>query len=211
MKVAFIPIAVVATLLLAGCAANSKNAPAATRPAMMSIPAVQATADYWFKQPAIAWAASPDFSRLWDACARALTDDQFEIDQQDQRHGVMTTYPMISKQFFEVWRSDAGTLHETLQDSLETIRRTVRFELSRRPDGTYLACPKVLVEQSSHPERRLTAVPQYTGAFASIAEAPTRITEQGVEIPNRYWYALGRDPAMEKHLAKAVKERGIGH
>jgi hypothetical protein len=111
---------------------------------------------------------------------------------------------MISKQFFEVWRSDAGTPQEVLLDSIQTIRRTVRFELTRRPDGSYLASPKVLVEQSSHPERRLTVEAQFTGAFAAIAETPTRTTEQGVAVPTRYWYALGRDEAMEKQLANSV-------
>ncbi|MGD0138479.1 MAG: hypothetical protein ABSD28_06345 [Tepidisphaeraceae bacterium] len=199
------PLAAIAPLLLlAGCAGHSNNAPPATQPAIMSVPAEQATADYWFKQPAVASVVSRDFPGLWDACARTLINDQFEIDQQDRRLGVLTTAPMISKQFFEVWRSDAGTPQEVLLDSIQTIRRTVRFELTRRPDGSYLASPKVLVEQSSHPERRLTVEAQFTGAFAAIAETPTRTTEQGVAVPTRYWYALGRDEAMEKQLANSV-------
>jgi hypothetical protein len=194
-------------LVLAACAGNSDNAPPATQPAILTAPAVQATADYWFNQPAIASVVAPDFSKLWDACARTLIDDQFEIDRQDRRLGVLTTWPMISMQFFELWRSDAGTPRQILQDSLQTIRRTVRFELARRPDGSYLASPKVLVEQSSHPERRLTMEAQFTGAFTVIAESPTRTTDQGVQVPNRYWYALGRDQAMEKQLAKSVRAK----
>jgi len=168
---------------------------------------MQATADYWFKQPAVASVVSRDFPSLWDACARTLINDQFEIDRQDRRLGILTTTPMISKQFFEVWRSDAGTPREILLDSLQTIRRTIRFDLTRRPDGSYLASAKVLVEQMAHPERRLTMAPQFTGAFAAIAETPSRTTEQGVEVPNRYWYALGRDPAMEKQLANSVRNK----
>jgi len=194
-------------LVLAGCAGDSRNVSPATRPAIMTVPAVQGTPDYWLNQPAAVSVVSGDFPRLWDACARTLINYQFEIDQQDRRLGVLTTTPMISMQFFELWRSDAGTPLDVLQDSLQTIRRTVRFELARRPDGSYLATPKVLVERSSHPERRVTVVAQFTGAFAPIAEAPSRITEEGVEIPNRYWYALGRDQAMEKQLANSVRAK----
>jgi hypothetical protein len=202
------PLAAIAPLLvLAACAGNSNSAPPATQPAIMTAPAIQATADYWLNQPPVASVVSPDYPRLWDACARTMTDDQFEIDRQDRRLGVLMSYPMISKQFFEVWRSDAGTPIEVLRDSLQTIRRTVRFELVRRPDGSYLASVKVLVEQSVHPERRLTAEAQFTGAFASLAESPTRTTEQGVEVPTRYWFALGRDQPMEKQLADSVRNK----
>jgi hypothetical protein len=208
MRLPGFPLAAITLLLLlAGCAGHSNNASPATQPAILSAPAVQATADYWFKQPAVASVVSRDFSGLWDACARTLINDQFEIDQQDRRLGVLTTTPMISEQFFELWRSDAGTPRQILLDSLQTIRRTVRFELTRRPDGSYVASPKVLVEQSSHPERRLTVEAQFTGAFAAIAESPTRTTEQGVEVPTRYWYALGRDEAMEKQLANSVRNK----
>ncbi len=208
MKPALIPLAAIVLLFaLAGCAANSKTARPSTRPAILSAPAVRATADYWFNRPAVVSVASPDFYRLWDACARTLIDDQYEIDEQNQRLGILMSHPMISKQFFEFWRSDAGTLDEILLDSLQTIHRTVRFDVIRRPDGSYLASPKVLVEQSSHPERRLTVVAQFTGAFAAIAESSTRITDQGVKVPNRYWYALGRDVAMERQLARSVQEK----
>jgi len=199
--------AIMPLLLLADCAGNSNNGAPATRPAIMTAPAVQTTPDYWFNQPAVASIVSQDFPSLWDACARTLIYDQFELDRQDRRLGVLTTSPMISKQFFEVWRSDAGTGRQILQDSIQTIRRTVRFDLARRPDGSYVATPKVLVEQSSHPERRLTAVPQFTGAFAAFAETSSRITDQGVEVPNRYWYSLGRDQAMERQLANSVREK----
>ncbi|MGD0541502.1 MAG: hypothetical protein ABSB33_08285 [Tepidisphaeraceae bacterium] len=192
--------------LLAGCAGNSQELPS-TRPALLSIPAERGTADYWLNQPAVASASSVDYQRLWAACGQTLRDDQFEIEQEDYREGVLTTWPMVSMQFFEFWRSDAGTLHGVMLDSLQTIRRSVRFELSRGPDGSYVARPKVLIEQSSHPERRLSSVSQYAGAFTVTAEAPTRITEEGATVPNRYWYVLGRDEAMEKELADSVRAK----
>lgn len=192
--------------LLAGCAGNSQNLPT-TRPALLSIPAERASADYWLAQPAVASVSSPDYDRLWKACAQTLRNDQFEIQEEDYREGVLTTWPMISMQFFEVWRSDAGTFGDVMLNSLQTIRRSVRFELSRNPDGTYVARPKVLIEQSSHPERRLSSVSQFTGAFIGTAETPTRVTDEGVTVPTRYWYVLRRDKAMEKELADSVRSK----
>ncbi len=138
---------------------------------------------------------------------QTLRNDQFDIDEEDYREGVLTTWPMISKQFFEIWRSDAGTFYDVMVDSLQTIRRSVRFDLSRGPDGTYVARPKVLIEQSSHPERRISAVSEAARAFVPQGEPRMRVTEEGVAVPSRYWYALGRDEAMERQLANSVREK----
>lgn len=205
MKLRLIPC-FAAISLLAGCAGNSQNLPT-TRPALLSIPADRGSDQYWLAKPAVASVSSSDYDRLWKACAQTLRNDQFEIQQEDYRDGVLTTWPMISMQFFEVWRSDAGTVGDVMLDSLQPIRRSVRFDLSRDSNGSYIASPKVLIEQSSHPERRLSSVSQFTGAFIGTAETPTRITDEGVTVPNRYWYALRRDEAMEKELADSVRSK----
>jgi hypothetical protein len=193
------------TLVLGGCAGNPDHA--ATRPVILNAPAEQANSDYWFKQPNVASVSYPDFEKLWNACSDTLIFDQFEIDRQDRRFGVMMTFPLISKQFFEVWRSDAGDAHEVALDSLQTIRRTVRFDFARDEAGSYVAYPKVLLEQLSHPERRITAEAQFSQAFAATNELPSRVTEEGAVVPNRYWYSIGRDGAMEKQLARAILQR----
>ncbi len=195
------------TLLLAACATNpAENAPT-TRPAFLSAPATEANSDYWFNKPAVASVESPDFQKLWTACRATAINDQFEIDQEDYRLGLLTTYPMISKQFFEFWRSDAGDLHGVAWDSLQTIRRTIRFDFTRQPDGSFIVYPKVLIETSAHPERRITSQAQYSQAFNSASENPTIVNDQGVSVPTRYWYSVGRDDAMEKELANSVHEK----
>jgi len=193
-------------LLLAACAASNSTQPT-TQPAFMTAPAIQAGSDYWFSKSAVASVVSPDFYKLWNACRTTVINDQFEIDQEDYRLGLLSTLPMISKQFFEFWRSDAGTPREVIWDSLQTIRRTVRFDFSREADGSYIVHPKVLMETSAHPERRITSQAQYSSAFSSIAETPTVLNDQGVAVPTRYWYAVGRDDAMEQELANSVREK----
>lgn len=146
-----------------------------TQPALTAMPAKEGTADYWLAQPAQFSVTSPNFFALWNACTQTLLFDQFDIDEQDQRLGVLTTFPMISKQFFEPWRSDAGTIDAILLDSLQTVRRTIRFDISRQPDGSFIASPKVLVEQSSHPSAaspRNISTPRPSSTSASNPTAP---------------------------------------
>lgn len=201
-----IPIGL-ALLAIAGCAGNSEEIAPTTQPAATAVPADHATAAYWYGKPAVASVSSPEFKKLWDACAQTLINDQFEIDRDDYRMGLLTTWPMVSKQALEFWRSDAGSLDGTVLSTLQTVRRTVRFEVTRTPDGSYIAQPKVLVEKFSHPERRLSNPSQYSEAFTPLAETNTRLTEEGATVANRYWYALGRDEAMERELANSVREK----
>ena len=56
-------------------------------------------------------------------------------------------------------------------------------------------------------QRRITSQAQYSQAFTSVGENPNIINDQGVSIPTRYWYSLGRDEAMEKELANSVREK----
>src|ERR1700679_2026389 len=97
--------------LLSACANPNYST---TRPAVMTEPIDHASPDYWFKQPNVASVTSSDFDALWKASAATPIFAQCEIDRHDQRLGVLTTCPMISKQFFEFWRSDAGDAHEVM-------------------------------------------------------------------------------------------------
>src|SRR5580704_3814029 len=107
--------------LLCGCAHDSDHTALAKLPTATDIPAERATTDYWLAQSGVASVSFGDYQKLWDACQETLVNDQFEVDRRDFRQGVMATFPLISKQFFEVWRSDAGTLHEIWQDSLQSV------------------------------------------------------------------------------------------
>jgi hypothetical protein len=156
-------------------------------------------------KPAEAAVTSGDFQRLWEACANTVRNYQFTLDRQDYRNGVLTTQPVISKQIFEPWRRDAGTFHAIMQSTLDTIRRTIRFDFVRADNGSYIARPKVLVERLSQLQRRITSASEYTLVFTAPGANTT--TDQGVIIPARYWYAIGRDEAMERDLADSVRDK----
>jgi len=191
-------------LVLGACASDPVAPPATTQPGM-AVAAPEATAKYWMDQPAVAAVSSRDFQKLWDACANTVHNYLFPLDQEDYREGVMTSWPVISKQVFEPWRRDAGTHHEVWQSTLDTIRRTIRFDFVRDEDGTFVARPKVLVERLSQLQRRITSASEYTLVFT--APGANMTTDQGVIFPARYWYAIGRDETMEKDLADSVRDK----
>lgn len=190
-------------LVLSGCITGPSN-PAATQPAT-AIDPDRATLQYWIDQPAIAHVHSDQFQPLWNACRDSARDRFFNIDRNDYREGLLTTFPVISQQFFEPWRRDTGDGRELLQSSLATVRRTLRFEFER--DGDFwTVTPKVVVERFSLAERRITSVTQYRTIVQGATE-PDRLGPDGQRIANSYWYAIGRDTALEQTLADEIHGR----
>lgn len=187
-------------LVLAGCASGTARFRTA-------LPTESASPDYWVKRPAVAGVAHHDFDALWEACRRAVRSRSFAVDRADLRGGVMTTYPQVSKQLFEFWRNDVGSLPATMESTLGTVRRYVRIEVVRHEDGSYEASPKVVVERYAQSERRVTSVARYSEVFAlDPAEQGTRERDRlGADLPPAYWYALGRDEVLERRIADDVR------
>ena len=162
--------------------------------------------DYWARQPAVVTVEAEDFTPLWRACRRATVASSFTMDRADFRDGLMTTLPLVSKQFFELWRNDVVTPYGVAESSLDTVRRTVRFEIRRRDDGRYEAAPKVITERFSLAERRITSVARFAETFTTErVEGDRNRDRAGADLPDQYWYATGRDYALERHLAEAVR------
>lgn len=189
--------------LIPGCITGPSN-PAATQPAT-AIDPDRATPGYWIDQPPAAQVTSDQFQPLWDACRKSARDRFFQIDRDDYRDGLLTTFPVISEQFFEPWRRDVGDGDGLLESSLATVRRTLRFEFVRN-ENSWTVTPKVLIERYSLAERRITSVTQYRTIVQGSVE-PDRPGPDGTRIPNAYWYATGRDTALEKTLADEIRDR----
>ena len=193
-------------LIAGGCIVGKQN-PAATQPATAIDPKSNEW-DYWFNKPAITEVSSPDFDKLWNACRETLIADGFTIDRTDYRDGVITPQSMVSKQFYEVWKSDVVTVYDLAQSSLGTMRRTVRISISRGEDGKFHAAPKVVVDRYSLLAKRITSVAQYRSVFA-ITNQDLRISEEeeGSPVAAAYWYPVARDYNLEKQIVSATKSR----
>jgi hypothetical protein len=163
-----------------------------------------AKASYWLDKPAAASIFGADYDKLWNACGDTARYELFTLDRQDYREGLLTTHPLISKQIFEPWRPDTGDFYSTMQNSLQTIRRTIQFEFDTIPGG-YTVTPKVLVERLYMRARRITNPSQAPGSFDT--GEPTGVMGGSLDGGTPYWYAVGRDLAMEAELAQMVKQR----
>jgi len=192
--------------LLTGCVNPPVNPPAGGT--ALDIDPKLATRDYWYNQPPSVTIAGRDFDKLFAATQDVARSHLFTLDRVDYRDGVITTRPLVSRQFFEVWRGDTTNLHDLTQSSLQTIRRTLRFDIARRIDNSWTMSPKVVVEKYVLIGQSLTnpANMQYA-VFTPTTESGFDVDPNVTPPQNTYWYALGRDPGLEKELADDVKKR----
>src|SRR5579872_7398782 len=91
-------------LLAAGCITEAQH-PAATQPSTWQDPSTTQPS-YWLNQPAEVTIHGDDFEKLWKACEQSARDYMFQLDRQDYRSGLLTTVPLTSAQWFELWRQD---------------------------------------------------------------------------------------------------------
>jgi hypothetical protein len=189
-------------LLLAGCIHPRESTHRPT-----DIDPKEATPDFWYARPGVASARASDFNRLWDAAEYTARRHRFEIDQSDPRNGVMTTLPLLSQQIFEVWRDDLPHVKDQVRSSLAEYRQIVRIDFQHLPDGTYNAMPRVLIERHATREHRVTIAAKYQDVFLVSPEQTLDYSIDQPDIPHDYWYATGRDYALERDLAREIAGR----
>lgn len=195
--------------ILGGCGsshqATTQPSTQPYRPIATDIDPALANPDYWYAQPGVASVPANDYDKLWYACERAIRGRRFAPDRMDYRDGVMTSEPLVSKQFWELWRSDVVDAYDLEESSIATHRRTIRFDVKRGPGGSCTAVPKVVIERFTAPDRRITVANNYRSAVSPME----RIASQGpqsINLPGVHrWYALRRDAALEKALAQDVQ------
>lgn len=189
-----------AAVVAAGCA-NGQGPGMAT-----DLPEEQAEISYWLDQPPTAQVTHESFDELLAAAERAARDRMFEISHADFRRGRLTTKPLVSKQALEFWRSDVVDGDSVMESSLATLRRTVQFDVEPGPDDGFVLTPRVVVERRAVPQRRVTDTSQYRAAVAGSA-FHLATDDEGDQLPNHYWYAIGRDESLERALARDIERR----
>lgn len=166
----------------------------------------RATPDYWWDKENPVRVPAPSFDRAVAACEHAARERFFEVDRVDARAGLVTTKPMTAAQWFEPWRRDNTTLGDVTRSSLDTYRRTVRFNIKAVDEANlkkgYVVVPQVLVERQTLAGRRLTSVTGFR-QFTSTDQS-TLAELRDANIPAIYWYSVARDNNLEYQLGKAV-------
>lgn len=203
-----ITLLLLASTAAAGCASRSteQNPTGPQRPTS----AASARPAYWLELPPVATIEADDFDSLWRAAEEAARHFGFTLDRLDHRGGVITTQPLTSKQFWEVWRNDVATLEDLANSSVATYRRTLRFDIEKTPSGGYLAAPRVVIERYSRAEQPISSSVYLRNAFRTQRNSRawgTRETDRGIRLPRQYWYATGRDEALEQNVAGEVRKQ----
>lgn len=147
---------------------------------------------------------------LWEAAKETLRRHRFRLERVDRRAGIITTMPIASQHFFEFWRHDVATAPDSWEATLNPIRRRVELKVTWGDEETPTRIAAVVrKERLSSPDRQFNstgAVYQYFGNRLPSTTGLERVTGEQDE-----WLDLGRDPAMEDYLLRAILERaGIG-
>ncbi len=129
-------LAVMMMAMAGGCMGKRPANLATTRPVTDVDPQL-AENDYWLAKPASVEVRG-DFEKLWQASEDAAHEFLFKIDRRDKRSGLMTTEPLISKQFWEFWRKDVGTLRDANEATLASAPKVI-VEKDSKVDPIYKA------------------------------------------------------------------------
>lgn len=148
--------------------------------------------------------AEPD--QLWQLCQTELKQRGFRLDRVDRRSGMIETYPLTSKQWFEFWRQDVVTDHDVAESSLHTIRRRVYLAVSAQEDRHRLQC-RVAVERLSAPPELTSGQVRVRDIFSQAAgRIPTpAVSEKRKKHPPQ-WVPIGQDHALETDILQALRQ-----
>lgn len=190
-------------LISGGCVTPSGQSDPPTTQSILETSRETTSVDYWLAKPAVASVAAGSYDDLWHAIDRVI-QPSFPLSQHDYRAGVISTMPVLSAQFFEFWRADTVTIPSYIDSSIATVRRTIQFSIERS-GSKFLAQPKVVVERFVLQERQLLTAKLPEAVFKSKPVRGSREADAGQEIADGYWYATGRDHALEQNLAERVR------
>lgn len=120
-------------------------------------------------------AAEQNFEALWQSARRVLKRRGFELDRQDRRDGVITTYAATSGHFFELWRKDAATIFHQRENAMQKIMRAVKVTLRRVKDtNRYDLNVEILMARSNKPPAQLTDSSQAMEIIRDMDIKPSR-------------------------------------
>ncbi len=153
-------------------------------------------------EPAPQTPEQQSFQRLWQASRHVLISYHFRLDRQDPRAGVITTWPMTGKQFFELWRKDAAGAIDTSESTLQTIYRAVRVTIRQSTDGQgYKPVVEVLVSRSDKPTNSISSTSE---AYDMFTKRPKKKNKLTGEQEAAQMVELGNDRTLEARLAAQI-------
>jgi hypothetical protein len=164
--------------------------------------------------PGVRLTEDRDFNAVWDAAEEVLREYRFRIDRTDKRAGVMTTFPLLTRHWFEAWRKDAVTSDDKLESTLHSIYRQASVKVRQRapakdkdlPQGKYVAEVAVRTSRSNRPTLQVTSTADAYDLFfrPGVLGRAYAMEEPGETEPGALKSDLGRDTLLEKILQERI-------
>ena len=134
---------------------------------------------------------------VWRKAVELVKRHNFRPDLLDRRRGIITTYPEISRQVWELWRGDVVDDWQMWESSLHTIRRRLEVAVRRRDDGGVDVTVRAFVQRLSLPESQITSTGEAFAAFSPAAGLKQRTGGGSRQVR---WIDLGRDARLEQEI-----------
>lgn len=195
-------------LIIPGCRLSHDAPPNPSTPTTNPTRLATTQRSHWTTGPASITVQHRSFEKLWTAAEDTAREFGFRPDRKDRRAGILTTEPVTSKQICELWRRDTGNASQAAQNSLDSYRRSIRFDFTKIPGG-YALVPRVIIERYTQAEQPITSSAYLRSIYGAQRYPPqgTHESDRGLYLPRAYWYATGRDYALEDTLARAVLKK----
>ncbi len=139
---------------------------------------------------------------LMQTAEEVLAEMYFTIDKADHDAGLIRTRPLTGAQYFEFWRSDNSHPYDTLEASIQTIRRVAELTVSDRTGRLCLTCT-LKTYRLNIPENQVSSSGRAYTMFTRSNAALQRIELSPAQKAGMAWNELGED----KHLAAEILRR----
>jgi len=148
--------------------------------------------------------------RLWQAARDVLREQGFDLALVDRHSGRMTTKPVSSQHFFEVYRHDVLTRYDAWEATVAPIRRRVEVIITapEAPDSPAHLGVEVRKERLSSPDRQFNDSGALFHFFGYLL--PSTGGRPTIQPQDDRWIDLGRDGVLEAHLLDRIVNRAGG-
>ncbi len=147
------------------------------------------------------------YDTVWQQATLLLTNMGFSLDRRDYRLGVLTTNPLLSAQIIEFWKPQQVNSTDSLENTINNQRRTVRLTISKVAGKAdfYQIAIQVLVERQNNPTEDIRGPVFVEGSGFGRDAITLRSDYLAPGTPNvGKWLTLGHDPDMENKLLDAL-------
>jgi hypothetical protein len=138
-----------------------------------------------------------------------LVGMNFVIDKEDLNLKIMTTKPLSSSQFFELWRKDNVGSYNIEQSNLHSIQRTVELGFIVNQGQVCISCV-VKRERLSIPEKDIDSAGQAQSIFTGNNKTTQKLTLNSEQEKKMDWIDVGRDSRLEKVILDKIDRKITG-